>query len=151
MARSTPPTNPTDAAAPGCECGYSRRGLAAGAACPECGLTTPGIHRTATQASARRLSVWTLAGSVVITIIQIGLIINYEVAGGGDGFMLFPVLPWIFIILPGGFAGLILNIVSWGVDGFSRATIINTIRIAAAALLPPAIVVYTVMFHARFP
>ena len=89
-------------------------------------------------------------------IINIGLLIHYEVTGGdsGDGFMLpLPLLTWLFLVLPACLVASIVTFVAFRKKASGRGMKLtrSLVVILIAAWVQPAVFFYTITFHARFP
>ena len=98
-----------------------------------------------------------LSSASLSAIINIGLLIHYEVTGGdsGDGFMLpLPLLTWLFLVLPVCLVASIVTFVAFRTKALAARGMKLTrslVVILIAAWVQPAVFFYTITFHARYP
>ena len=100
-------------------------------------------------------SLFALGIAGVSAIINIVLLIQYEVSGGdmGDGFMFpLPIMTWIFLVLPTCLIAAVVTLVAFCKKGaakrgmkLTRSLVVTVI----AAGVQPAVFFYTITFHAR--
>lgn len=136
-----------------CLCGYSRMGLADDVPCPECGKITIARYKGSFSHIAWIGSIISLTIAGAVTLLQIGLLVHYEWTNGthGDGFMLLPALPWLFVVLPISGLSILLTVISvLQKEVKRRSRRILIVNLIAVTLLP-AILIYTLMAHARWP